>query len=184
MRPPNAYLLYFSKVVRDRRGDIKTTTDTQDIAKQAALAWNNFTLAEKQPYYNEVEVLKKQYEEKLHDYWKTTSPKTVRKINARRKHDGRNKIHRPQQVDDYKRPKGPFFRFIDMFRQSDDGRAIQEAGTTTTGRGAVNVVREAGERWRAMSASDKAPYVEAYQKAYHDWQANHPSKSASASASS
>jgi hypothetical protein len=43
-----------------------------------------------------------------------------------------------------------------MFRQSDDGRAIQEAGTTTTGRGAVNVVREAGERWRAMSASDKA----------------------------
>jgi hypothetical protein len=51
LRPPNAYLLYFSKVVRDRRGDIKTTTDTQDIAKQAALAWNNFTLAEKQVIY-------------------------------------------------------------------------------------------------------------------------------------
>ncbi|KAG1810698.1 uncharacterized protein BJ212DRAFT_1484267 [Suillus subaureus] len=183
-RPPNAYLLYFSKLVQERRSDIKTTMDTQDMAKEAAVTWNNFTLAEKQPYYNEVEVLKKQYEEKLHDYWKTASPKTVRKINARRKHDGRNKIHRPHQENDYKRPKGPFFRFIEMFRQSDDGRAIQEAGTTAAGRGAVNVVRAAGEQWRAMSASDKAPYMEAYQKAHNDWQANHPSKNASTSASS
>ncbi|KAG1883795.1 hypothetical protein F4604DRAFT_264111 [Suillus subluteus] len=183
-RPPNAYLLYFSKLVQERRGDIKSTMDTQDMAKKAAVTWNNFTLAEKQPYYNEVEVLKKQYEEKLDDYWKTATPKTVRKINARRKHDGRNKIHRPHQENDYKRPKGPFFRFIEMFRRSDDGRAIQEAGTTATGRGAVNVARVAGERWRAMSASDKAPYVDAYQKAHNDWQANHPSKSISASASS
>ncbi|KAG1768918.1 hypothetical protein EV702DRAFT_979182 [Suillus placidus] len=178
-RPPNAFLLFFSRLVQDRRGDIKTTVDTQGMAKEAAATWNGFTLAQKQPYYNEVEVLKKQYEEKLHDYWKTASPETVRKINARRKHDGRNKIHRPHQENDNKRPKGPFFRFIENFRQSDDGRAIQEAGATATGRGAVNVARKAGERWRAMSASDKAPYVEAYQKANTDWQANHPSKSAS-----
>ncbi|KAG2346618.1 hypothetical protein BDR05DRAFT_878399 [Suillus weaverae] len=177
-RPPNAFLLFFSRLVQDRRGDIKTTVDTQGIAKEAAATWNGFTLAQKQPYYNEVEVLKKQYEEKLHDYWKTASPETVRKINARRKHDGRNKIHRPHQENDYKRPNGPFFRFIENFRQSDDGRAIQQAGATATGRGAVNVAREAGERWRAMSASDKAPYVEAYQKAHTDWQSNHPSKSA------
>ncbi|KAG1776248.1 hypothetical protein EV702DRAFT_1111336, partial [Suillus placidus] len=67
------------------------------MAKEAAATWNGFTLAEKQPYYNEGEVLKEQYGEKLHDYWKTASPKTVRKINAHRKHDGRNKIHRPHQ---------------------------------------------------------------------------------------
>ncbi|KAG1740997.1 hypothetical protein EDB19DRAFT_1828379 [Suillus lakei] len=171
-RPPNAYLLFFSRLVQDHKGDIKNTADTQGVAKQAAAAWNGFTLAEKQPYYNEVEVLKKQYEEKLNDYWKTTPSQMVRKINARRTYDGKNKIHRPRQESDYKRPKGPFFRFIENFRQSDDGRAIQEAGATATGRGAVNVAREA------------APYVEAYQKAHTDWQANHPSKSASASASS
>lgn len=178
-RPPNGYLLFFSRLVQGRRNDIKTAMDTQDLAKEAATMWNGFTLAEKQPYYNEVEVLKKQYEEKLDEYWKSASPKTLREINARRKHDGRNKIHRPHQENHYKRPKGPFFRFIEHFRQSDDGRTIQEAGVTATGRGAVNVAREAGVRWRAMSASDKAPYVEAYQKEHADWQANHPSKSVS-----
>ncbi|KAG2365832.1 hypothetical protein BDR07DRAFT_1353263 [Suillus spraguei] len=165
--------------MKERRGVIKTSIDTQDLAKEAAAKWNGFTLAEKQPYYNEVEVLKKQHEEKLHEYWKTTSPLTVRKINARRKHDGRTKIHRPSQERDNKRPKGPFFRFIEMFRQSGDGRAIQEAGTTATGRGTINVAREAGQRWRAMSASEKAPYVEAFQKEQSDWQANNPSKGAS-----
>jgi hypothetical protein len=47
-------------------------------------------------------------------------------------------------------------RFLEDFRQSDDGRAILKAGFTPTGRAVVNVTRVAGERWRAMSASDKA----------------------------
>jgi hypothetical protein len=47
-------------------------------------------------------------------------------------------------------------RFLEDFRQSDDGKAILKAGFTPTGRAVVNVAREAGERWRAMSASDKA----------------------------
>jgi hypothetical protein len=47
-------------------------------------------------------------------------------------------------------------RFLEDFRRSNDGRAILEAGTTPTGRAVVNVARTAGERWRAMSASDKA----------------------------
>ncbi|KAG2148184.1 uncharacterized protein EDB93DRAFT_381296 [Suillus bovinus] len=178
-RPPNGYLLFFSKLVQDRKGEMKDTLATQDLAKEAAVMWNGFTLAEKQPYYNEVEVLKKQYEEKLFDYWKTASPKTLREINARRKHDGRKKIHRPQQEHDYKRPKGAFFRFMEQFRQSDDGRAIREAGDTATGRATVNIAREAGARWRAMSASDKAPYVEAYQTERSDWQAKQLSNSAS-----
>ncbi|KAG0697870.1 hypothetical protein DFH29DRAFT_878404 [Suillus ampliporus] len=180
-RPPNAYLLFFSRLVQGQKDNIKSTTDTQAVAQQAAAAWKGFTLAEKQPFYDEVEVLKKQYEERLHDYWKTTPPQIVRKINARRKADGKKKIHRPRQEGDHTRPMGAFFRFIGNFRQSDDGRAIQEAGATITGRGAVNVAREAGKRWRAMSASDKAPYMEASQKAHADWQAN---KSASASESS
>ncbi|KAG2068274.1 hypothetical protein BDR04DRAFT_1103597 [Suillus decipiens] len=178
-RPPNAYLLFFSTLIKERRGNIKSVMDTQGLAKEAAAKWNSFTLAEKQPYYNEVEVLKKQHEEKQHEYWKNASLITVRKINARRKHDGRTKIHRPHQERHDKRPKGPFFRFIEMFRQSDDGRAIQEAGTTDTGRGTINVAREAGKRWRAMSTSEKAPYVEAFQKEHSDWQANHLSKGAS-----
>ncbi|KAG2127959.1 hypothetical protein DEU56DRAFT_819642 [Suillus clintonianus] len=181
-RPPNAYVLFFSKLVQDKKGDIKTISDTQSLAKQAAATWKDLTLADKQPYYNEVEVLKKQHEEKLENYWKTTPQETVRKINARRKHDGKGKIHRPPQEGDSKRPKGAFFRFIEYFRQSDDGRAIQKAGVTATGRAAVNVAREAGGRWRAMSASDKAPYVEAFQKETADYKATHPSKSASASA--
>lgn len=47
-------------------------------------------------------------------------------------------------------------RFTRDFRQSPEGRAIQEAGQTSTGKAAVNVAREAGSRWRAMSDSEKA----------------------------
>jgi hypothetical protein len=141
------------------------------------------TIAEKQPYYNEVEILKKQYAEKQDEYWKTTSLQTVKEINARRNHEGKCKIHRPHQENADKRPKGSYLRFLEHFRQTDDGKAILEAGFTATGRAVINVTRVAAERWRAMSASDKAPYVEAFEKAYAEWKANHPSKSASTSAS-
>jgi hypothetical protein len=154
-------------------------TDTQNLSKEGAAMWKNLTIAEKQPYYNEFEILKKQYEEKLAEYWKTTSTKTVRNINARRKHEGKSKIHRRQPENADKRPKGPYMRFLEHFRQSDDGKAILEAGSTAVGNGTVNVACKAGELWRAMSASDKAPYTEAFEKAYAEWKANHPSKSES-----
>ncbi|OAX43419.1 hypothetical protein K503DRAFT_779215 [Rhizopogon vinicolor AM-OR11-026] len=182
-RPPNAYILFFTKLAQNNKENYKSIEDTQAASKQAAATWKGFTLAEKQPYYDEVEVLKKQYDEKLHEYWKNAPPQIVRKINARRTSDGKKKIHRPRQESDHPRPMVPFFRFAQDFRQSPDGRAIKDAGVTSTGQPTVNIAREAGTRWRTMSDSEKAPYVNAYQTAYADWAANRP-KTTSASASS
>jgi hypothetical protein len=101
-------------------------------------------------------------------------PEIVRKINARRKSDGKKKIHRPRQEGDHPRPLSPFFRsllcplftiqkpmtgshrFVQELRESADGRAIQAAGNTSEGRATVNVTREAARRWRAMSDSEKS----------------------------
>ncbi|KAG1742588.1 hypothetical protein EDD22DRAFT_958918 [Suillus occidentalis] len=184
LRPLTAYFVFFLEQLKNRKADMNSMTDTRNLASQCSAIWKNFTIAEKQPYYDEAAILKKQYEEKQDEYWKTASSKTVREINARRIHEGRQKIHRPQQERASKRPKGPYMRFWDDFRQTGDARAILEAGTTPTGNAIVNIAREAGQRWRAMSASDKAPYMEAFQKARTEWEADHSSKSASASASS
>ncbi|KAG2755081.1 hypothetical protein P692DRAFT_20861587 [Suillus brevipes Sb2] len=183
-RPLSPYFVFFLEHYKKRKGDVNTAMDARDVAKESSVIWKNLTIAEKQPYYDEAAILRKQYEEKQDEYWKNASPKTVREINARRKHEGRQKIHRPQVESAPKRPKGPYMRFWNDFRQTDDGRAILEAGTTSTGIAIMNLGREAGQRWRAMSASDKAPYVEAFQKARTEWDADHSSKSASASASS
>jgi hypothetical protein len=51
LRPPSAYLLFFSKLVKNHKGDIKTLTDTHDLSKQAAATWNNMILAEQQVIY-------------------------------------------------------------------------------------------------------------------------------------
>ncbi|KAG1758119.1 hypothetical protein EDD22DRAFT_912313 [Suillus occidentalis] len=155
VRSPSAYILFFSRLAKNRKGEIKDMTAIQDLSKQAAAIWNNMTIAEK----------------KLDEYWKTASPKTIREINARREYEGRTKIHRPHQESTSKRPKGSYLRFLEDFRRSDDGRAMLEAGHTPTGRAVVNVARAAGERWRAMSDSDKAPYVEAFRKAVAKWEA-------------
>ncbi|KIK42897.1 hypothetical protein CY34DRAFT_793265 [Suillus luteus UH-Slu-Lm8-n1] len=179
VRSPSAYILFFSRLAKSRKGEIKPgMTGIQDLSKEAAAMWNNMTIAEKKPYDDEVEILKIEYQKKLDEYWKTVSSTTIREINARREYEGRTKIHRPHQESASKRPKGSYLRFLEDFRRSDDGRAILEAGLTPTGRAVVNVARTAGERWRAMSASDKAPYVEAFQKAVAKWEAKQ-AKSAS-----
>ncbi|KAG2751554.1 hypothetical protein P692DRAFT_20830817 [Suillus brevipes Sb2] len=179
VRSPSGFILFFSRLAKTREGEIKNMTGIQGLSKQAAAKWNNMTIAEKKPYLDEAEILKKQYKEKLDEYWKTASWKTVREINARRKHEGRTKIHRPHQESDSKRPKATYLRFLEDFRRSDEGRAILEAGLTPTGRAVVNVARAAGERWRAMSASDKAPYVKAFRKAIDEWEADQLIKSGS-----
>ncbi|KAG1731881.1 hypothetical protein EDD22DRAFT_927846 [Suillus occidentalis] len=143
---PSAYILFFSRLAKTRKGEIKDMTAIQDLSKQAAALWNNVTIAEKKPYDDE-----------LDEYWKTASSKTIREIN----------IHQPHQESTSKRPKGSYLRFLEDFRRSDDGRAMLEAGHTPTGRAVVNVARAAGERWRAMSDSDKA----LIRKAVAKWEA-------------
>ncbi|KAG2068264.1 hypothetical protein BDR04DRAFT_1103585 [Suillus decipiens] len=42
-RSPNAYLLFFSKLVRDGEGDINVTMNAQDMIREAAATWNGFS---------------------------------------------------------------------------------------------------------------------------------------------
>jgi hypothetical protein len=51
LRPPGAYLLFFSKLVKDNKGDVKTITESQELSKQGAATWHNMTIAEKQVIY-------------------------------------------------------------------------------------------------------------------------------------
>ena len=50
-RPLNAYLLFFTKLVQTKKDDLKSSADTQVVAKQAAATWKGLTLAEKQVIY-------------------------------------------------------------------------------------------------------------------------------------
>jgi hypothetical protein len=53
-RPPNAYLLFFSKMAQNNKDKFKTIADTQAASKEAAATWKGMTLSEKQVIYVDV----------------------------------------------------------------------------------------------------------------------------------
>ena len=53
-RPPNAYILFFTRLTRSQPEKIKSLTETHAVAKQASAAWKALTLAEKQVIYDDV----------------------------------------------------------------------------------------------------------------------------------
>lgn len=56
-RPPNAYILFFTRIAQSQKDKFKTLADTQAASKEAAATWRGFTLAEKQVIYNDVLVM-------------------------------------------------------------------------------------------------------------------------------
>lgn len=52
VRSPSAYILFFSRLAKSRKGEIKPgMMGIQDLSKEAAAIWNNMTIAEKKVIY-------------------------------------------------------------------------------------------------------------------------------------
>ncbi|KAI6044562.1 hypothetical protein EDC04DRAFT_2889634 [Pisolithus marmoratus] len=144
-----------------------------EITKRGGEAWASLTQAEKQPYYDEYEVLKAQHVKAREKYFNELDPSVLKAINKQRKARGKSKIRGlPKQPP----LLSPYMRFASAFRSTAEGNAILQDKTSSE-LPVLRLGRAAGERWRSMSDDEKFPYVVAYNRDKEALQAGQKQKS-------
>ncbi|KAF8841536.1 hypothetical protein BDN67DRAFT_967125 [Paxillus ammoniavirescens] len=163
-RPPGSFLLFFISYLKSQP-KVKTLEETQALSKRASEVWKTYSIAEKQPFYDEHEVLKEQFKKERIEYFRNTSITTLKEINKSRRARGKLAIRR---VTDAPRPITAFLWFVSDFRKSTDGQSILTQ--TVPGKNHnVQLITAAGERWRSMSAEEQSPYFEKSRKAREEF---------------
>ncbi|KIK95015.1 hypothetical protein PAXRUDRAFT_827416 [Paxillus rubicundulus Ve08.2h10] len=163
-RPPGTFLLFFMSYLKSQP-KAKTMEETQALAKRASEVWKTYSIAEKQPFYDENEVLKEQFQKERVEYFRNTSITTLKQINKSRRARGKVVVRR---VTETPRPVTAFLRFVSDFRKSTDGQSIMTQ--TVPGKNHnIQLITAAGERWRSMTAEDQSPYFEQSRKAREEF---------------
>ncbi|KAF9223178.1 hypothetical protein BS17DRAFT_782491 [Gyrodon lividus] len=165
-RPPGPYLLFYMSYLKSQSKS-KGKEESQAFAKRASEIWKSYSIAEKQPFYDENEVLKEQSMKDREEYFRNTSITTLKEINKKRRAQGKPAIRRADEVP---RPKTAFLWFVSDFRGSVDGQTVMKQ--TIPGKNPhVQLLVTAGERWRSMSAEEQSPYFEMSRKAREEFKA-------------
>ncbi|KIM55341.1 hypothetical protein SCLCIDRAFT_1221169 [Scleroderma citrinum Foug A] len=168
-RPNSPYVIFFMKSTKDAfRKGLQKEGGVVVFAKRAGEAWAAMSTAEKQPYYDEFEVLKEQYLKAREQYFKNVDPKVLSAINKKRKERGLSRIRDPNREPQL---PSPYLRFVSAFRSSPEGDAIMKDKSHPE-HPVRRLGRTAGERWRSMSDDEKYPFVVAYNRDKEIAQAN------------
>ncbi|KAI6032663.1 hypothetical protein F5J12DRAFT_180517 [Pisolithus orientalis] len=162
-RPSPPYFIFLSKFRKDTlsKGSLsESETNVVEMTKRGGEAWASLTQAEKQPYFDEYEVLKAQHAKAREKYFNELDPNVLRAINKQRKARGKPKLRGlPKQPA----LLTPYMRFAGAFRTTAEGNAILQDKTNSE-LPVLRLGRIAGERWRSMSDEEKFPYVVAYNR--------------------
>ncbi|KDN39094.1 HMG-box [Tilletiaria anomala UBC 951] len=139
----------------------KKVVDIGKLATQVGSEWRSLSESDKEPYNKKAAAGLSEYEQKLAEWKKQLSPEDIRRQNAwimaqRRKGKKGTALLRDQQKP--KRPLSAFFEFMMEYRAQQGG-----AGSV------VSVAKEAGEKWKAMSAAQKQPYEQKSQGAQEQY---------------
>ncbi|KAF8547490.1 hypothetical protein OG21DRAFT_1607383 [Imleria badia] len=159
-RAPGPYFLFYSSFVKSQ-SQASTLQDYQELSKRAGEIWRGYSIAEKQPFYDENEGRKAQARQEREKFFRNTSVSDLKKLNKMRKAQGKTKFHSTIKPS---MPVTPFISFSNEFRNSSHGQAIINE-TSPEKRYTVRAVLAAADRWRSMSAEEKAPYFESFKKA-------------------
>ncbi|KAL4063452.1 hypothetical protein J3A83DRAFT_4379488 [Scleroderma citrinum] len=169
-RPSTPFVLFFIKHTKDAATNgIRKDEPVTVLAKRAGEAWAAMTIAEKQPYFDEHETLKTQYEKAREQYFDNVDPEVLKAINKQRKARGLPRVRGPTKPTHL---LSPYMRFMKTFRDSSEGLALLQDKTNPEPRPIIRVSRAAGQRWRNMSDEDKYPFVVAYNRDKEALQAN------------
>ncbi|KAF9240024.1 hypothetical protein BU15DRAFT_61655 [Melanogaster broomeanus] len=167
-RAPGPYILFFRSYLMGQPKPANTAERRNNILR-ASEVWASLSMAEKQPFFDEHRDMSEQYYNNKEEYRRNTPASTLKLINKSRKARGKPKI-RIRLVDTVRQPKNAFVWFMDEFRQSPEAKAIMNEAVA--GKSYLPAVTKAGaERWRSMSADEKAPYFEMSKKSQEDYMA-------------
>ncbi|KAL4080094.1 hypothetical protein V8B97DRAFT_2002566 [Scleroderma yunnanense] len=170
-RPSTPFVLFFIKHTKDAATNgIRKDEPVTVLAKRAGEAWAAMTIAEKQPYFDEHETLKTQYEKAREQYFDNVDPEVLKAINKQRKARGLPRVGHVGLGKSQCLPSTT--RFMKTFRDSSEGLALLQDKTNPEPRPIIRVSRAAGQRWRNMSDEDKYPFVVAYNRDKEALQAN------------
>ncbi|KAH0828656.1 hypothetical protein J3R83DRAFT_3018 [Lanmaoa asiatica] len=167
-RAPGPYFLFYASFVKSQpRGS--SLQEFQELSKRAGEIWRGYSMAEKQPFYDENEGRKAQAKQEREEFFRSTSLSDLKQLNAIRKAQGKTKFHSTRKASI---PVTPFILFSNEFRDSPDGQALINE-TSPEKKYVVRAVVAAADRWRSMSPEEKAPYFERFRKAKEESKAEH-----------
>ncbi|KAG6373056.1 hypothetical protein JVT61DRAFT_7117 [Boletus reticuloceps] len=166
-RAPGPYFLFYASFVKSQPR-ASTLPEFQEFSRRAGEIWRGYSMAEKQPFYDENEGRKAQAKQERDEFFRNTSLSDLKQLNAIRKAQGKTKFHLTKKPSI---PVTPFILFSNEFRGSPEGQAIIEE-TSPEKRYTVRAVLAAAGRWRSMSTEEKAPYFERYKKAKEELKAS------------
>jgi len=168
-RAPSPYILFYSSFVKSQPKQT-TLQEIQGLAKSAAEIWKGYSMAEKQPFYDESEVRKARAKQEREEFFRNTSTSELKQLNAIRKAQNKPKYHSTNKSS---APVSPFIQFSNEFRNSSDGQALINE-TSPEKRYPIRAVIAAANRWNSMSTEEKAPYFERFRQAKEELKAEAP----------
>ncbi|KLO12299.1 hypothetical protein SCHPADRAFT_941304 [Schizopora paradoxa] len=162
--PLSSYTLFCTKYLRGAIETMdpsqKSVENAQILVRDAAATWRGLSDHEKQAFRDEAAVLKEEYQKKRQQYNRTISSIALKTLNKQREKQGKKKI---RVHSENPKPGTAFIQFV-----SQHFREIKESGHQVR---PVEVVRDAGGRWKGMSEDEKKPYFDRYRVAMEEWKA-------------
>ncbi|KAG9311464.1 hypothetical protein JVU11DRAFT_8579 [Chiua virens] len=159
-RAPGAYLLFYSSFVKTQPQG-STLENYRELTKRAGEIWQGYSMAEKQPFYDENEARKTQAQQEREEFFRKVSTSNLKQLNAIRKAQGKSRVRSKRRTSV---PETAFLLFLRDFRNSPDAQALINE-TSPEQKDVVRTTIAAANRWRSMPTEDKAPYFERYKKA-------------------
>merc|ERR1719350_2744919 len=149
-KPQNAYWLYLS----ENRAAIQKQAGSSSVGAVGKLAgelWKKMTEAEKLPFEKKAEELKKEYDNAMSEFKAQGGEPGKRKQEKKEAKQSRL-MKRQRKAKDVNRPKKPQTAFW-LWLTDNRPALMKECGNDVT-----KVAKAGGERWRALSETDKAPF--------------------------
>ncbi|KAG8221535.1 hypothetical protein J3R82DRAFT_1753 [Butyriboletus roseoflavus] len=167
-RAPGPYLLFYTSFLKSQPR-ASSLEEIHELTRRAGETWRGYSMAEKQPFYDENEARKAQAKEQREEFCRNTSQTDLKQLNAIRKVQGKPKFHAKKKASN---PVSAYLLFSNEFRNSPDGQALINE-TSPEKSYVVRGVLAAANRWSSMSPEEKAPYFEKFRKAKEEREAEH-----------
>ncbi|CAL1714063.1 unnamed protein product [Somion occarium] len=152
-RPGQPFTLFvqrFAKGVKPREGEKPIDAGKRSFI-EAAQVWRNMSEAEKQPFRDENEAAKKEFENVKQEFFANLDPVALRRYNEKRVAKGKPKLHRPA---------GTFAKRLTAYNMFQSNLFAHWKGEHPT---FGEYSRETARRWKAMSDEEK-PFHELHKK--------------------
>jgi len=152
-RPLSSYFLFLSDFrARMKKEDPELAKSIKEFGKAAGAEWRSMSDDDKQPYQEQHEELKEEYDEAMKHY---TPPKGFGKTGASKKSKAQKDPNAP------KKPQTAFFLFM-----ADNRSRVKREDPDLAH---TEVAKQLGQEWQNLDSNEKSKYERTYQKAIAQW---------------